>query len=1117
MSNAKYEVDLIEESGLFDKSWYLSEYPDVTAAGIDPLEHYLRYGARLRRKPNLTFDTDYYLDANPDVARAGVNPLVHYILHGIKEGRSGSPFTVKKKECGARIDIIVPVFNALEDVKSCLKSIRERQDGFVVRIIVVNDGSDTETMDWLRSFCHADDIFDLIEHEENRGYTKAVNSGLAASNAPYVIILNSDTIVTRGWLKGLVRCVSSDLRIGIVGPLSNAASWQNVPNLYDSTRNFAVNELPNGITPDEMAQIVAAASTRTYPRLPFVNGFCFMIKREVIDAIGTMDEDNFPVGYGEENDYCIRAGDAGFKLAVADDTYVFHAKSKSFGHDRRKELSRQGSDMLKRKHTASKFAALVERVKQTERLDEIRAKVQKKIRESGTPVALINTLSIKILFLLPVKGGGGGSHSVVQEVSEMQRLGMFAKIAVKSDDLPRFLQMYDDISEADQVFVGFTPENLLTIIEDYDVVVGTIFSSMVLVKQIVEVNPHILPAYYVQDYEPLFFPHDSENWHAARESYTLVPNAVLFAKTHWIANKIKQEHGVTVHKVSPSIDHEVYRPAPKSRIGKLLIVAMIRPQTPVRGADRTMHVLSKIAQVRRMDIEFHLFGCPEHDPRFQNLTRNFDYQNHGVLKRREVAQLLAKSDIFIDLSDYQAFGRTALEAMACGCAAMVPVHGGCDEYAVDGVNSLLVDSSNEDECVARLHGLLTNRKQLHRMQSAGLLTASTFSVHNAAVTEINLFEKFLPGHREHFPIQEKRKLVLMPSRRKDGMPAGSGYVRLLLPYGSSAVRQYWKLSECAPNKLPEPGVADVVIIQREAGDFPLKKIKPWLESWRAANGRMLYEIDDDLLNAEGLKQRNFKGDAAQLSEKVCWLCEQADAVTVSTSTLQEKFRKLNRNIYLVPNFLDANLWRLHKSPVSGPGIFMRREGDPIRIGYIGTPTHDPDLNVVAEAMRKIESEFVDRVEIEVIGAFQNKTPSFGKRVGLSKRNDYPNFVNWLHHRIHWDIGIIPLVDDSFNKSKSHLKFLEYAALGLAIICSDVESYRSIAQDGINCLVVKNTTEAWRNAVKRLIQDRDLRMQLSVSAVKVVKSAHTTDHAIDQYLNVLAKSIEPTTLRNPIAA
>ena len=57
-----------------------------------------------------------------------------------------------------------------------------------------------------------------------------------------------------------------------------------------------------------------------------------------------MDEENFPIGYGEENDYCIRAADAGFTLAIADDAYVFHAKSKSFGHSRRKELSKQGAD-----------------------------------------------------------------------------------------------------------------------------------------------------------------------------------------------------------------------------------------------------------------------------------------------------------------------------------------------------------------------------------------------------------------------------------------------------------------------------------------------------------------------------------------------------------------------------------------------------------------------------------------------------------------------------------------------------------------------------------------------------------------------------------------------------
>lgn len=281
------------------------------------------------------------------------------------------------------VDIIVPVFNALGDVKACLHSLVAHTDGFAIRVIVVNDASDTATTEWLRDFCRGQSRLKLIEHPENRGYTRAVNTGLRASNAELVVTQNSDTIVSAGWLKRMVACMYSSPHIGIVGPLSNAAMWQNVPFLRDADGKFAFNDLPAGLTVEAMAALVARCSQRAYPRAPFVNGFCFMIRRAVIDAIGHMDEESFPVGYGEEQDFCIRAIDAGFELAIADDAFVFHAKSKSFGQERRKLLSKKGTENLKHKHTRDKYMSYVEAANNSEALSAVRARVGAAVRKSS--------------------------------------------------------------------------------------------------------------------------------------------------------------------------------------------------------------------------------------------------------------------------------------------------------------------------------------------------------------------------------------------------------------------------------------------------------------------------------------------------------------------------------------------------------------------------------------------------------------------------------------------------------------------------------------------------------------------------------------------------------------
>ena len=976
------------------------------------------------------------------------------------------------------IDIVVPVFNALEDVQRCLASLEKHTDGFNVRIIVVNDGSDDVTTQWLRERCNRNPVFMLIEHPENFGYTKAVNAGLKASTAPYVITQNSDTIVMAGWLCGLVRCMESDPKIGIVGPLSNAASWQNVPVLRDESGGFAVNELPPGYDVDSFARLVAEVSVQSYPRIPFVNGFCFMIRRAVIDTIGYMDEENFPVGYGEENDYCIRAADAGFEMAIADDVFVFHAKSKSFGHERRKDLSAQGTVNLKRKHTEQKYLALVKDAKRSEQLDAVRKRIQQSLSKWNNDKP-IDLMTMRILFLLPVKGGGGGAHSVVQEVSEMRRLGLHARVGVKHEHIEGFLKDYADIPAVEELFVVFDDANLLMIAQDYDIVVGTIYSSMRLVRRIVDALPHILPAYYVQDYEPLFFDEGSSQWNEARDSYNLVANACLFAKTQWIIDEVQRHHGVTVHKVQPSIDHEVYRPTRRADDGCIHVTAMIRPQTPRRGAGRTMRLLKRLHQAHGDRLVIHIFGCDSGQPEFLQLERDFLFQNHGRLTRPEVAALLAHSDLFIDLSDYQAFGRTALEAMACACVAVVPKMGGACEYAQHNVNSLVLDTNDEESCFHDISELLLNSDSMRRLRLAGLATAARYSVHAAAVSECLILEESLRRWRKRNPEPARPKLFLMPSTRPDNIPTGSGYVRVILPYQAPAIIQQWHVSQV--RHLPAPGSGSVVLIQRDANRHSIQELLEWLPHWRAAGGKLLYEIDDDLLDIEALRDCIPNGDLQLIAEKVRYLASQADVIHVSTEPLAERLRPLNPRIRVVPNVLDVDLWQLDRPRQHDQGPYRRLADGPIRIGYIGTATHDEDLALVADAMRALEKRYGSAIDIEIIGAFQNKTPMFGKRVGLPKKNDYPSFVRWLLQRVHWDIGIIPLANSHLNKSKSYLKFLEYAALDMAIVVSDADAYKPVARDGENCLVVGDQTQDWVVALETLIKNSELRARLTSRA------------------------------------
>lgn len=104
---------------------------------------------------------------------------------------------------------------------------------------------------------------------------------------------------------------------------------------------------------------MAAIAPRAFPRVGMLNGFCFGMTRQVIDAIGDFDEEAFPDGYGEEQDYCLRAVQAGFDLAIADHAYVYHAGTRSYDPAKREKLKRAGRAAQLRKHKSSRIRAAI--------------------------------------------------------------------------------------------------------------------------------------------------------------------------------------------------------------------------------------------------------------------------------------------------------------------------------------------------------------------------------------------------------------------------------------------------------------------------------------------------------------------------------------------------------------------------------------------------------------------------------------------------------------------------------------------------------------------------------------------------------------------------------------
>jgi GT2 family glycosyltransferase len=277
-----------------------------------------------------------------------------------------------------RIDVVVCVHNALNDVRQCLDSILRARVSEQQRLIIIDDGSDDPTARYLEEFARVVALAELHRNDQASGYTRSANQGLARSSGELVILLNSDTIVTDAWAEKLADAVFSTSGAGIVGPISNAASHQSIPENWGSTSQTAINKLPLGVTAEDLNRCCERWTVAdALPRVPLIHGFCFGITRAAIERIGMFDEANYPRGYGEENDYCFRATDAGFGLVVATHTFVYHAKSKSFSNPERMSLMKAGSQTLTRTHGRARIARAVRSMEENPMLVRLRRRAHK--------------------------------------------------------------------------------------------------------------------------------------------------------------------------------------------------------------------------------------------------------------------------------------------------------------------------------------------------------------------------------------------------------------------------------------------------------------------------------------------------------------------------------------------------------------------------------------------------------------------------------------------------------------------------------------------------------------------------------------------------------------------
>ncbi|MEO8303880.1 MAG: glycosyltransferase [Betaproteobacteria bacterium] len=323
------------------------------------------------------------------------------------------------------MDVVIPVYNAADEAARCVESVLLHTDRSH-RLVLIDDGSPDPAIAayFAELKRRALPNVVLMRNAKNLGFPQTANRGMRLSRAD-VVLLNSDTLVTKGWLVALARCTASDPRIGTATPFSNNAEICSFPR-------FCENNVPrDGDDPERIREALFRAAVPSYPWLPTGVGFCFYIRRELIDAIGVFDP-AFGRGYGEENDFCMRALTAGYRSVLCDDAYVLHVGGRSF-EGQKDELGLRNTALLCARHPH--YLDLVR--------DYIARDPVRPLRDAAlTQHRILTGPARGVLHVLQTHGGG--TERQVRALINESRLRYRHYLAIAVGDAWRIEETHDD-------------------------------------------------------------------------------------------------------------------------------------------------------------------------------------------------------------------------------------------------------------------------------------------------------------------------------------------------------------------------------------------------------------------------------------------------------------------------------------------------------------------------------------------------------------------------------------------------------------------------------------------------------------------------------------------------
>jgi len=1026
--------------------------------------------------------------------------------------------------------IIVPVYNAYDDVENCINRLAAFTPGDVEILFIDDaspDGRIAELMERARRYPN----MRVLRNETNLGFTRTVNRGLTEVGQKHAVLLNSDARVTPGWLEGMLTAASSRPRVATVTAMSDRAGAFSAPMIGND------NELPPGVDEVTYARAFRRRSMGLYPIVPTGNGFCMFVNRACINEIGALDEAAFPRGYGEENDFCMRAGRAGWSNLIDDRTYVFHDRSKSFG-EAKTDLMTAGRAVIDARYPEYKTAIRAYSTDPDLGLARMQARLAQRdcaipretqprllfvvaTQTGGTPQTNLDLMGAladgfdswlmrcdsKHIFLMRREGDNFeevARHELQERlepirhtsseydavVAEWLRCYDFELVHIRhlawhSLNLPR-------VAKAQGCTVVFSFHDFYALCPSIKLLRadGTFYGG-----DLEKLNGLALPELWPVESMP---PVDAQwiSYWRERFEQALAP-CDAFVTTSESARD-------TILTYLPGISSECFHVIPHGRNFSELCYLRKRPRhgEPLRilvpGNISMAKGLGIIRDLLNEDkaglIEFHVLGKIDS-------TRGISHPRlivHGTYKRDEFAKRVKALNIHLgavfSVWD-ETYCHTLTELWSVGIPPLVFDFPTVATRVRKSGAGWVLPHENIQDLYTQILTLAFDPIEQDRVDAA---IAAWQDMTGSGETTQLMGGRYLNVYRQARGLKPAPIIaVTAPSERRLQRDNASTDVRVW-----ERTRNGFERDAIFVRMAPDSLLAnlhaksiDGAIIQRNV--IPATMVDPLIAAFKTAGVGYAVDLDDNLLDVPADKDPN--GSYEAYAPYLRRLLTESRGITVSTPQLMTHLVDINKQIHLLPNRISEPLWR---------GYSEARQPDTIiRALYFGSVTHGEDLAMIHPALEHIAAQYPN-FRLAVVGVHNDSLPEWAERIAVpAGAENYGYFVPWLREQAKdFDFAIAPLMDTQFNQHKSGLKVMEATALGLPVLASNVVSFQNMEAEIESLTLVDNDVHAWTAALEAALKQAKSNLSKRDAIKKSALQSFGLQKTLPQYdaliLNIL---------------